>query len=218
TVSELERGVITSYLGDPGKVVGISNGVDLERFEFLPKGRAQGQMLFLAGMDYIPNIDSAHYFLQEIFPLIRSKMPEVRLEIVGKELWKIHDQPSFKGARFHQNVPDVLPWFRSSDLLVVPLRYGAGTRIKILEAMAAGLPVVTTSKGCEGIDVRHGEHLMIADSPAEFAAAVGTLIESEALRKSLIRNARRLVEERYSWQGLVNRMQAEFQNLRGRQE
>lgn len=73
------------------------------------------------------------------------------------------------GVEFHENVPDVLPYFRKADILVVPLRYGAGTRGKILEAMAHGLPVVTTTKGCEGIAAENGEHLLIADTPSSLA-------------------------------------------------
>src|SRR5208282_4382115 len=157
--------IIASAIGRTDKVVIVPNGVDLDRFEFMPKNSTGGRILFLGGMDYIPNLDSAEYFLTDIFPLIRSHLPEAKLSIVGRDLVKINKTRPSESIEFHENVADIVPYFRGSDVLVVPLRMGAGTRIKILEAMASGLPVVTTSKGCEGIEVKHGRHLLIADSP-----------------------------------------------------
>jgi len=109
---------------------------------------------------------------------------------------------------FHENVPDVRPWLESCDLLAVPLRLGAGTRIKVLEAMAAGIPVVTTAKGCEGIDVVADQHLLIADMPEQFAKAVCRLLADRDSALRLTGNARRLVESRYCWRELVQGMLA----------
>ena len=164
TVSEKERAVIAQTRGHSDTVIAVSNGVDPERFFFSPKTAADRRLLLLGGMRFQPNLDSALYFLKEILPEIQLQIPDVRIEIVGSELWRIKNYQSYTGVQFQESIPDVLPYFRQADVLLVPLRYGAGTRVKILEAMAAGLPVVTTSKGCEGIDVRNGEHLMIADS------------------------------------------------------
>lgn len=212
-VSDKERDVIASFLDSRDRVVTISNGVDLERFEFMPKESTDKRLLFIGGMDYTPNRDSALYFLNDILPLIKTKIPDVRLDIVGRELWKIPGPESYEGVIFHEDVPDILPYFRRADILLVPLRQGAGTRVKILEAMASGLPVVTTSKGVEGIDVEHGKHLMIADSPSDFSLAVKTIIEDETFRRSLAGNARRLVEEMYSWRGLVREMEEGYKRL-----
>jgi len=206
-VSDRERDFITSYLGYSGKVFTVPNGVDLERYEYSPKDGTAKQILFLGSMDYHPNLDSIRYFLKEIFQIIRSKMGDVKLDIVGRELWRINADTSKPGIVLHENVADVLPYFRSADVLVVPLRYGAGTRTKILEAMAAGTPVVTTSKGCEGIEVINGVHLLVADTPSEFASAVQRVIEDDNLRNSMAQNARKLVEERYSWRILVKEME-----------
>ena len=158
-------------------------------------------------------LETAMDLLNDILPAIQARIPQVKIDIVGRELWRIKDQTAYAGVEFHEDVPDILPSFRQADALVVPLRYGAGTRIKILEAMAAGLPVVSTSKGCEGLAVRHGEHLMIADSPDEFASAVKRVMEDDELRTSISRNARRLVEERYSWEGLVGEMAKRFSGV-----
>lgn len=213
TVSDKERNFISSYLGNSNKVFTIPNGVDLEWFKFYPKTNMGKQLLFLGSMDYRPNLDSALYFLEEIFPLIQSKIKDVKLDIVGRELWRIQNHSSIKGVEYHENIPDVLPYFRKADVLVVPLRYGAGTRIKILEAIAAGIPVVTTSKGCEGVEVTNGEHLLVADSPEEFASAVQRVIEDDNLRNSITQNARELVERNYSWEMLVEEMEGYYHRI-----
>jgi glycosyltransferase involved in cell wall biosynthesis len=203
--SNKEKETIEVYAD--GKVSVVPNGVDLERFQFIPKSEKGKKILLIGGMDYLPNLDSADYFLGDIYPFILSKLPDISLDVVGRELRRISVKDVSGSVRFHENVPDVLPFFRAADVLVVPLRMGAGTRVKILEAMAAGLPVVTTSKGCEGLEARHGEHLLIADSPADFSSSVRTVIEDLGLRKKLVHNARTLVEKKYSWEKIVAEME-----------
>jgi glycosyltransferase involved in cell wall biosynthesis len=213
TVSDMERNAIISVLGHTSKVFTVPNGVDLERFQFLPKSGTDKHVLLIGGMDYLPNLDSVNYFLKELFPVISSEIPDVQLDVVGKALRRIYRRDSLKRITFHESVLDVLPHFRRADLLVVPLRYGAGTRIKILEAMASGLPVVTTSKGCEGIDVNNGEHLMIADSPGQFAFAVRKMFNDSELRKAVIQNARKLIENKYSWEMIVGEMKQKYRKI-----
>lgn len=213
TVSDKEQDVIASYLGHSDRIFTIPNGVDLKRFKFLSKTDSGKQLLFLGGTDYQPSLDSALYFLKEIFPLVQSKTSDVKLDIVGCKLHGLANYISIKGVKLHENVPEALPYFRKADVLVVPLRYGAGTRIKILEAMAAGLSVVTTPKGCEGIDVKHGEHLMIAGSPDSFASAVQRLLKDVALRNTVTKNARSLVEKKFSWEMLVRDMEKFYDKI-----
>ena len=200
TVSDKERATIVTRIGDSKKVVTVPNGVDLEKFVFQPKKERNRRILFLGGMDWAPNLDAAQYFLEEIYPRIHESMPDAEVDFVGKDLWKIKDLIRSANIQQHENVPDVLPWFQKADVLAVPLRQGAGTRIKIIEAMAAGLPVVTTSKGCEGIDVIHGKHLLVADTTEEFANEIIRLIENDSLAVQLTREARHLVEAKYSWE------------------
>lgn len=213
TVSDAEMKEIRSVTGREDGIFAVPNGVDLERYQFVPKTEAEKKILLMGGMEYLPNLDSANYFLGEIFPAVISGMSDVRLDVVGRELWRIAGRDALKGVEFHENVPDVLPFFRGADLLVVPLRYGAGTRIKILEAMAAGLPVVTTSKGCEGLPVIHGEHVLIADSPESFASSVRVAIEDRAMRDRLVSNARALVETRYSWERILGEMEQAYSGV-----
>jgi len=213
TVSGNEKEAIAAALGDDKKLITMV-GVDLSRFEFLPKREAGKRILFVGGLNYHPNLDSAQYLLQDIFPRIHATDPEVRLDIVGIELWRIAGLFSADaGVELHENVPEILPWFRGADLLVIPLRYGAGIRIKILEAMSAGLPIVATSKGCEGLQVEHGRELLIADDPDSMASEVIRLLNDPALRKSLAENARSFVAEHYSWESLVHSMTDGFQRV-----
>jgi glycosyltransferase involved in cell wall biosynthesis len=104
------------------------------------------------------------------------------------------------------DVPDIRPYMSAADILVVPLRAGSGTRLKILEAFAIGLPVVTTPIGCEGLDVIAGDHLMIAEEPEEFAQQVITLVKSPEMRKRMGANGRKLVEEKYGWKAIGARL------------
>jgi polysaccharide biosynthesis protein PslH len=217
TVSDAERDRIAACT-DSGRVVTVPNGVDLERFAFAFAPRPGGKkVLFLGGMDYAPNLDAATYFLGGIFPALHASVPDATAEVVGRELGRIPTELAAQpGVTLHEKVPDVLPFFRSADLLAVPLRMGAGTRIKILEAMGAGLPVVSTAKGCEGIAAaRHGEHLLVADTPADFTAAAARLLSDQSLRESIAASGRDLVEKEYGWESLVLRMERSLEDSCG---
>jgi len=199
TVSDKEREEIAACIGNGAKVITAANGVDLERFPFGPRSKSGKNILFLGGMDYTPNLDAATYFLREVFPLIRREEPEARVLLVGRELAKLGELTALPGVEIHESVPEVLPWFYEADLLAVSLRQGAGTRIKVLEAMAAGLPVVSTSKGCEGIAVENGRDILISDSAEKFSAAALCIMRSPETGARLARNARDLVMEHYTW-------------------
>lgn len=206
-VSEEERDEIAARTGDDGKVVTAANGVDLERFPFRPRQPAGKKILFLGGMDYAPNLDAATYFLTEVFPLIRRDEPDATLLLVGRELGRLGHASAHPGVEYHESVPEVLPWFYAADVLAVPLRQGAGTRIKVLEAMAAGLPVVSTAKGCEGILAQNGVHLLCGETCDAFAAAVREALTDRPRMEKISRNARGLIEAGYSWHSTVDQME-----------
>lgn len=199
TVSDDERKEIAAISGDSAKVITAANGVDPERFVFQPRRKNGRKILFLGGMDYTPNLDAARYFLKEVFPLIRAEEPEARVLLIGRELGKLFEAAVMPGVECHESVPEVLPWFYEADLLVVPLRQGAGTRIKVLEAMSAGLPVVATPKGCEGISVTNGREILIAPTSNEFSSACLMLLRDSSVGERLAQKARQLVLARYTW-------------------
>jgi len=177
------------------------NGVDTRLFAFDEgKEREVPVLLFVGTMSYQPNIDGVLYFLREVYPRIIADRDEVEIWIVG------HDPPLSiqlfdrdPRIKVTGSVSDVQPYYRGCTAVIVPLRIGGGTRLKIAEAMAIGRPVISTPIGCEGLEVRHEEHLLIAEGPEEFAQQTLRLLDEPGLRKRLVENGRRLVEERYSW-------------------
>lgn len=199
TVSDAERQEIIAAGVAPERVVTVPNGVDLERFAVTARpGRKK--LLFLAGLDYLPNLDAARWLLAEVWPLIRGAEPAAELLLAGRGTKELAAAGLPAGVTCLGDPADVPCCFAMADALLVPLRIGAGTRLKVLEAMAAGLPVVATSRGCEGIAAVAGEHLLTADTPREFAAACLRLLAEPELAAQLAVNARQLVKETCSWE------------------
>jgi glycosyltransferase involved in cell wall biosynthesis len=140
------------------------------------------------------------FFLNDIFPQVKASRPEATLRITGRSDGVPLDRlPLGNGAELTGYLDDIRPAIAQSWMCVVPLQIGGGTRLKILEAMALGTPVLSTSKGAEGLDVTPGEDILIADGATEFADAVTRLLSNPALRARLAAGGQRLVEERYSW-------------------
>jgi glycosyltransferase involved in cell wall biosynthesis len=196
-VSEDEAAAARRLLG-AHRVQVLPNGVDTEFFTPSGDGTAKGYLLFTGLMNYWPNVEAVRFFCSETLPLIVRQSPWTTFHVVGS---KPTDEVLGLGCErvvIHGSVPDTRPFFREAESVVVPLLHGGGTRLKILEAAACGKPVVTTSLGVEGLDFRHGEDLLVADSPGAFAQAVLALGGDEGLRGNLGRNAR-AVALGYDW-------------------
>lgn len=187
----------------PGRVTVVANGVDCAAVRLRDSVGRGGPMLFVGSMDYAPNVDGARLLLEEIVP--RLTHPNAHVALVGAL-----PPPELRAAAAAARLPvqvtgrveEIAPWFRLSRLLAVPLRIGGGTRFKIIEAMAHGLPVVTSTLGCAGLDVEHERDVLIADDPAQFAACVDRLLADDDLVRDLARRARQTVEERYDWRAI----------------
>jgi glycosyltransferase involved in cell wall biosynthesis len=184
------------------------NGFDTQSYQPLPlpPETTRPALLFVGSMSYEACVDAMVYFCQEILPRIRSQFGDVDLWIVGRDPSQQVRQLDGNGVHVTGRVADVRPYYQRSMVCVVPLRAGGGTRLKILEAMALGRPVVATSIGCEGLDVIDEEHLMIADSPEQFAEKTVRLLADATLRQRIGANARRLVVSRYDWDVIVKRL------------
>lgn len=178
----------------------VPNGVDT-RFNQPGLARPEpNSIVFNGSITYDPNHDAMCHFLSNIFPLVIRQIPDAQLRITGATSQPhIRSLPASPNVRFTGYLPDVRATVAGSAACVVPLRTGAGTRLKILEAMALGTPVVCTSKAAEGLAVLAGEHVLMADKADEFAEHVVSLLRDGPLRTRLAGNARRLVEERYDW-------------------
>lgn len=164
--------------------------------------RPPGPVLIMVGLlTYEPNQDAAAFFAAQILPRVRQRCPDSQFRVVGR----YHSDSAVAplrgrvGVRVTGEVADVDAELAAADVAVVPIRFGGGTRIKILEAFAHHVPVVSTTVGCEGLDVVDGEHLLIADDPVAFASACVRLQEEEELRARLVRGAAQLWETRYRW-------------------
>lgn len=207
TVSEGDCGRLHE-LGARGHVSVIENGVDCSALQPLDEpAEGSDELLFIGTMGYLPNRDAARYFCREIFPRILEHRPGCVLNLVGsggKEHLADIEKPGVINVT--GRVRDIVPWYQRSRLAVVPLRSGGGSRLKILEAMALGRAVVSTSLGREGLALQDGQEIITADEPGPFAEAVVRLLENQSLRDEMVRAARTRVELSYDWDLLAGRL------------
>lgn len=198
--SARDAATISNVTGDDVPV--IPNGVDPTLFE-LERAPKAGQIIFVGAMRHQPNAAAAVWFAREVLPLVRAKLADVRFSIVGADPPAEVRALAGNGITVTGYVDDVRPYLATAALAVAPLRSGGGTRLKILEAFAAGVPVVSTSIGAEGLEVVAGEHLLLADTPAELAAATLLVLRERTFAQRLADAAQRLARERYSWEHIV---------------
>ena len=183
----------------------VPTGVDLDYFKPPAETQRKADLVFVGSMDWLPNVDAALFFTEQILPRIRSRLPWCKVAIVGRKPDHAVEQLAKRDSNLivTGTVPDVRPWLWGSLAAVVPLRIGGGTRLKIFEAMAARVPVVSTTVGAEGLPITAGKHLRIEDDPARFSAACVELMEQEARRRQLADEAWELVSARFSWDAVT---------------
>lgn len=190
----------------------IPMGVDLEYFSPAETGY-KTRILFTGTMNYFPNYDAALYFCNEILPLIKQELPEVSFYVVGNNPHKQLRQIACNDIVVTGHVPDVRPYFADSAVFVCPLRSGSGMQTKNLEAMAMGVPIVTTSIGLEGLEATSGKEIFVADDPNDFANHVIQLIREPELRRKISENGRKLVETKYSWPKITKRLTQIYEQI-----
>ena len=215
-VSRRDAAALTTRFG-LSTVEPIDTGVDLEYFQPTPAPPGNDLVVFTGVMDSPANIEGVGFLAQKVWPQLARLRPGVRATIIGRNPPDLLRTSAPTGFNFTGTVDDVRPHFAAGDLAVIPLNVGSGTRIKAFEAMAMGRPVVSTTVGVEGLDVVHGEHLLIADGEEAFAAAINQLLADPALRARLAANARALVEQRFSWAHVARQFEAICRNATGRE-
>jgi len=177
----------------------IPNGVDTHYYQPVRLEEKQPALLFIGNMAYEPCSDGALWFFNEILPYLQQKMSDIQVWIVGNNPPEAISCLDGNGVHVTGRVDDVVPYYQRSSIAIVPIRAGGGTRLKIMEAMALGRPVVSTTIGCEGLEVEDGRHILMADHPIEFAEKVLSLLKDGILYRHIVDEARRLVVDRYDW-------------------
>lgn len=215
TVSAVERDLLLR--ANPQlQVTVVPNGCDTAALRPLPEPAAGNSLLYIGTLGYPPNVDAVLHFTDAILPLIRQKIPDVRFVVVGhRPPEAIRLLAERKEITLAPSTMDLLPYYREARVCVVPLRAGGGTRIKILEAMALGRPVVSTTLGCEGLDVKNDEQLMIAGTPSEFARDVIQLLGDPLHCRRLAAAARNFVESKHDWSTVGSALLQLYERLPG---
>lgn len=207
-VSPQDRDALAALAPD-GEVRAVPTGVDIDYFVPDDDAETPDHLVYMGSMDWHPNEDAVLYFIDTILPRIRRARPAVSLTVVGRNpsrhLQRVAAQA---GVRITGTVDDVRAFVAAAAVVVVPLRVGGGTRLKIFEALAMGKAVVSTTVGAEGLPLIDGTHWLRADEPAAFAEAVVTLLRDPARRRQLGAAGRRLVEERHSWAQVATEFEA----------
>lgn len=211
--TKLEYETLQSY-GSQTKTAWFPNGVDHEFFHPSTSRIDPDLISFVGRMDYFPNQQAMLEFCNEVFPLIRRKRPAARLVIIGADpSSEIRKLARIDGVCVTGSVPDVRPYVSRSAVNVAPLRIARGTQNKILEAMAMGVPVVTSSLAAAGVDAVPGEHLLCADEPGKLADAVVRLLSNEKLRRRLAEAGRQRVVENHDWDQSMKRLDSILSDL-----
>jgi glycosyltransferase involved in cell wall biosynthesis len=198
----------------------IPNAADIEHLQPrptdpIPDGRT---VLFFGLLSTVPNVDGVVYFLREVWPRIAAARPDARFVVVGASPAPAIQAHAGPRVSILGPVDDLRPHLAAAAAIVVPLRLGSGTRLKILEAWAMARPVVSTSLGAEGLDAVPGRQLLVADDPSDFAGAVLRVLGDRTLAEELGRAGRSLVTERYSWSGAAGALEAFFRQARARRD
>jgi glycosyltransferase involved in cell wall biosynthesis len=202
-VSSGDAALIRDHFGARHVAV-VENGVDVAHFRPSSTERIAGRILFLGSLDWRPNQDAVDQLLSAVFPPVLAQEPSARLCLVGRNPPEALRRrvASLPNVELHADVSDVRPFLAQAAVMVVPLRIGGGSRLKILEALAAGTPVVSTRIGAEGLRLEHGTHLTVVDRIDQMAAATVDVLRNPAAARAMAQRGRRLVEDWYDWSTL----------------
>ncbi len=200
----------------PGRARLVPNGVDLERYQRRTGAPKERCILYMGSLSYSANVDAVRHLVNDILPQLRTR--DAKLTLLGSS-----PPPVVYAAARASRIPaevtgyvdSAQPYVEASSLLAVPLRSGGGTRLKILEALAQGLPVISTSVGCEGLGLTHGHDVIVADDPAEFAQWIDRMLDDSDLCERLSREGRKTVEQRYGWENIGEELHNVLQEVWG---
>ena len=215
-VSETDRRRLTDAAEKPLRSIVIVPGVDTEELTPASRTGSGTSLVFVGSMSYIPNVDAAEFFVRDVLPLIAAEIPDVTFTIVGARpspsVQRLAVDPR---VRVTGRVDDVRPYYHSAAAAIVPMRIAGGVRMKILEAMALGCPVLSTTIGAEGLALTDGHDLLIADTPHAIAAAVIRLLRDRTLRERLAAGARETALRCFSWTAVGQQLEGVYESIAG---
>jgi len=192
----------------------VENGVDVSYFQPAQEQEEANTLAFTGLLDWYPNVSGIRFFVREVWPLVKNRFADARLYLAGKN-------PAEEVLAFAQadanivvipNPDDMRPILARAAVCICPLLEGGGTRLKILDALAMGKPMLTTTIGCEGLRVTHGENILVADTPRDFADGIVQLFENQGLRRKIGAAGRALVEREYSWDKIGEQLEQAYRS------
>jgi glycosyltransferase involved in cell wall biosynthesis len=200
-VSDEDKTALVEAMGRPSEITVIPIAIDTDDVTLVTRRPGANHILHIGTMYWPPNIDGTLWFIRHVYPLIRAEQPDVTFDIVGARPPQEIVSLGGDGTGIHVTgyVQDPTCYLQQARAMIVPLRAGGGMRVKILNALSQGLPVVSTRLGCEGIAVQDGQHILIADTPEDFARATLRLLQDQSLADTLGRNGRQLVQSKYDY-------------------
>lgn len=202
-VSEPEQALVKAAVSGYNDVEIIPNCMNLADYDRVRVEKRPNSLIFTGSFTYHVNHQAMEWYVREVNPLVQAQIPDVQLSITGDHANL--PLPPADNVTLTGFVDDIRSWIASSCISLAPIFMGGGTRLKILEAMALHTPVVATSKGAEGLDVEHGKHLLLADTPQDFADAVVSLLRNPDRYKQIADNGYQLIAEKYNWPSVTPR-------------
>jgi glycosyltransferase involved in cell wall biosynthesis len=196
-----------------GKIKTIPAGVDLELYQYTKTSSPVLSMCFLGSMEWMPNIQGLEWYLEKVWPSVIRKFPALTLHVAGKNMTAEMKNRKIEGVVFHGMVPDAVTFMNKHPIMIVPLLSGGGMRLKIVEAMALGRCVLSTATGAEGIDAKPNYEILLADTPEEFISKTEALVTNKISAGDIGDNARKLIQENYSWEKLVREIEKFYLEL-----
>lgn len=214
-IADAEVNLFKQYAQQANNVHTLGNGMNTDEFypaQILPNNNAP-TFIFTGVMDYKPNVDAVVWFVEQCWPKVISQYPEAQFIIAGMNPNNtIMNLKKYAGIIITGFVDDILPYYHQADYFVAPFRLARGVQNKVLQAFACGLPVISTPMGAEGIECKHGEHILLAQTPDEFLQHINELEQNTDLKSTLSKNALTLIHDEFSWQGKLAPLQAVIAN------
>ncbi len=213
-VSELDAVILRKNVPQLRSAV-VPNGVNCQFFSFAERPSASRALIFTGGLDWYPNADAIRFICAKVWSELRTRHPDATFDIIGRNPPSDiqHLVQSCPGVRLLGYVPDVRPYIRGARIFLCPIHDGGGTRLKILDALAQGVPIVGTQIACEGLGMKHGEHVLYAETPQECVTMIDRLLSDEALCRHLSVTGRRFVEQHYSFDVIGKHLSDTYQRM-----